>query len=315
MGSPARAGFLSLNNGAFFTLFLLTMLEVKHGGFWKFALIYGSVLIGLAGLSWKRMPEEKQASNAYLTQGLVLLTIGFITHYSNSGLKLAMILATESVLLTISNRYVLSRVLQAGAYASAILAVSWAVATMKPLDHADLIIGATVGAAMIFNATFSRWKENEKVELLSMILFTLLGLGTWFLTTWNQTQAQSRGLALAIESLAFVVASRPLRNFALRHGALPFAAVAVAWTIYAMERSDRTGLYIGLGIGAVVLLDDLLAEDDDEAHGATKLKPLFTILSLVVWFWTTWVFTPVEHLSPVLAAGQPQHQHGTDPRG
>src|SRR5258706_10811849 len=106
---------------------------------------------------------------------------------------------------------------------------------MKPFDHADLIIGAAVGAAMIFNATFSRWKDNEKVELLSMIFFTLLGLGTWFLTTWSQTHAQSRGIVQALESLAFVVASRPLRNFALSQGALHYEAVAVAWTIYAMD--------------------------------------------------------------------------------
>ena len=44
-----RASFLSLNNGAFFGAFILTMLQVHHGGFWKFTLCYGAVLLGPGG--------------------------------------------------------------------------------------------------------------------------------------------------------------------------------------------------------------------------------------------------------------------------
>lgn len=297
-----RASFLSLNNGAFFTLFILTMLQVRQGGFWKFALIYGSVLLALAAVARQRLRDDKLAANAYLTQGLLLVTVGFITYYS--GLKLALVLAVESVLLTLANRYLRNRIIQLGAFASAGLSVAWAITTMAPHLRSDLIIGSFIGAAMIFNATVSRWKENEKLEVVSMIFFTVLGLLAWFITTWQQTNTQWRGLTLALESAAFVLASRPLANFALRHGALPYAAVAVAWGIYTMNRSDRTGLYMGLAIGAIVLLDDLLSPDEEDANqtsGSTR-QAVFTVLSLIIWFVTTCVFTPAGHLAAVLAA-------------
>jgi hypothetical protein len=296
-----RAGFLTLNNGAFFTLFLLTMLQVRHGGFWKFALVYGTVLLALAIFSWWSLRDDKVAANAYLTQGLVLVTIGFVTYFG--GLKLALVLATESIMLSLATRFISSRIMQLGAYASGILSVWFAVTTMVPDVRGDLIIGAFIGTAMIFNAAVSRRQQNENVELTSTILFTVLALVVWFVTTWQQAHGQWRGLALAIESLVFVLASRPLRNFALRHGALPYAAVAVGWSIYTMNRAEPLGLYVGLAIGAVVLLDDLLCDEDAERGLAeVKGKQLFSTLALVIWFVTTWVFTPPEHRAAIVAA-------------
>ena len=62
-------------------------------------------------------------------------------------------------------------------------------------------------------------------------------------------------------------------------------------------------MYIGLAIGAVILLNDLLTDDDEETDkSAAAQKPLFTALALVLWFVTTCVFTPAEHLAPVLCA-------------
>ncbi|MGA3145446.1 MAG: DUF2339 domain-containing protein [Verrucomicrobiota bacterium] len=94
---PNRAGFLTLNNGAFFTMFLLTMLQVHHGGFWKFSLGYGVVLLGLAALARWTLAAEPLTKNSYLTQGLLLATVGLITKFA--GLKLALLLGTESVVL------------------------------------------------------------------------------------------------------------------------------------------------------------------------------------------------------------------------
>ncbi|MFM2082032.1 MAG: hypothetical protein RL380_723, partial [Verrucomicrobiota bacterium] len=41
LANEMRSLFITLNNGAFFALFLLTMLQVNSGGFWKFSLGYG----------------------------------------------------------------------------------------------------------------------------------------------------------------------------------------------------------------------------------------------------------------------------------
>ena len=86
LSGPNRAAFLTLNNGAFFALFMLTMLQVHTGGFWKVCLGYGAVLLALAGLAQKFLPAEPLAKNSYLTQGLLLVTLGFISKFS--GLQL-----------------------------------------------------------------------------------------------------------------------------------------------------------------------------------------------------------------------------------
>ena len=102
LSGPNRAAFLTLNNGAFFALFLLTMLQVHTGGFWKVCLGYGTTLLALAGLAKKFLPAEPLAKNAYLTQGLLLVTLGFITKFA--GLQLALVLGVESVVLFIARR-------------------------------------------------------------------------------------------------------------------------------------------------------------------------------------------------------------------
>src|SRR5580765_841128 len=109
-----RATFLTLNNGAFFTLFLLTMLQVQQGGFWKFSLVYGGVLLTLSLLASRWLAEEPLAANTYLTQGLLLVTVGLISKFA--GLPLALILSVESVLLLVTGQQRKNVVLLTGAY-------------------------------------------------------------------------------------------------------------------------------------------------------------------------------------------------------
>ena len=97
LSGPSRAAFLTLNNGAFFALFILTMLQVHTGGFWKFSLGYGAALLALAVLAQKFLSAEPLAKNSYLTQGLLLVTLGFISKFS--GLQLSLVLGAESVVL------------------------------------------------------------------------------------------------------------------------------------------------------------------------------------------------------------------------
>ena len=93
------------------------------------------------------------------TQGLLLITVGFITYFAR--LKLALALATESVLLILANRYMLSRILQLGG-----IHHGPAGGRLVRIQHgtfsvcADLIMGSFIGAAMISNAAFSLPKER-----------------------------------------------------------------------------------------------------------------------------------------------------------
>ena len=78
-------------------MFLLTMWQVHQEGFWKFALIYGAVLLGLAELSRRILAAEPLAANSYLTQGLLLMTVGFIAKFA--GMQLALVLAAAFAVL------------------------------------------------------------------------------------------------------------------------------------------------------------------------------------------------------------------------
>ena len=200
---PNRAGFLTLNNGAFFAMFLLTMLQVHHGGFWKFSLGYGAVLLGLAALARGTLPAEPLAKNSYLTQGLLLATVGLITKYA--GLKLALLLGTESVVLLTLGLLRQSLILQVGAHLSGALAVGWGIASLERNDLPGLYLGAALGALMTFNAFWAhrRSAEDEEYPIQPVpAYFTLLALATWLATTWYNTTPANFPLALAVEALA-----------------------------------------------------------------------------------------------------------------
>ena len=96
-----RAAFLTFNNGAMFTLYVLTMLQVDTARFWQFSLGYGVVLLALAELSRRFLAAEAVTKNTYLTQGLVLVTVGLVSKYLDTPRTLALVLAAESVILFI----------------------------------------------------------------------------------------------------------------------------------------------------------------------------------------------------------------------
>ncbi|MBI3191945.1 MAG: DUF2339 domain-containing protein, partial [Pedosphaera parvula] len=48
LADGSRATFLSFNNGAFFGLVVMTMLNAQRGAFWKFSLVFGVLLLALA---------------------------------------------------------------------------------------------------------------------------------------------------------------------------------------------------------------------------------------------------------------------------
>jgi uncharacterized membrane protein len=209
---PNRAGFLTLNNGAFFTMFLLTMLQVHHGGFWKFSLGYGVVLLGLAALARLTLAAEPLTKNSYLTQGLLLATVGLITKFA--GLKLALLLGTESVVLLTLGLLRQSLILQIGAYLSGALAVGWGIASLVRDDRHGLYLGAALGALMTFNAFWSHRRSAEEDEYPiqpAPAYFTILALATWLATTWYNTTPANFPLALAVEALALTFSIYLLR--------------------------------------------------------------------------------------------------------
>jgi hypothetical protein len=203
-----RASFLTINNGAFFAMFLLTMYELHSGGFWKFALYYGGVLLALAGLARWVLASEPLAKNTYLTQGLLLATSGIIAHPRLGGLDLSLVLAIESVTLMIAGQFRKNRVLLAGGYVAAALAIGWGMNGMMQNDQHGIWRGLGLAGLMLFN---SWWVERplrssaKPVLRLSVSYFVVLALAVLFVVTYNNTSHQALSLWLAGEATLLVL--------------------------------------------------------------------------------------------------------------
>lgn len=212
---PNRAGFLTANNVAFFAMFLLTMLQVRHGGFWKFCLSYGTVLLILAEATRRLLPTEPLAKNAYLTQGLLLGTVGIIFKFT--GLQLALLLAAESVvLLTLGNQRK-NFILQIGAWICGALAIGWGIEGLTdfPRYHVPgVFLGASIGALLAFNAYWSHRGTPEPESGMPRAVpsyFIFLAMVIWLATTWRNTSATAFPLVLAMEALALTLSVHVLR--------------------------------------------------------------------------------------------------------
>jgi uncharacterized membrane protein len=211
---PRRALFLTLNNGTAFALFLLTMLQVHTGGFWKVSLGFGTVLLGLAALARKLLPAEPLAKNSYLTQGLLLVTLGFITKFT--GLQLALVLGAECVLLYVPGAQQRKPVLKFFAYATALLAAGWCVMNLNQFDQRGLWTAAGLGALLAFNAFWAHRMDRGDHEDPALIrtepaTFTLLALFVWLAATWFNTTPSQLPLVLAVEAVALTFSIYLLR--------------------------------------------------------------------------------------------------------
>ena len=93
-----RAGFAAVNNAAFFLLTTWLLLGAYPGSFWKWALGFGVTLCALAeGCRWTRPRLDSETEGTYFLEGIVLVTLGFITYFS--GWQLGLVLAAQSVVL------------------------------------------------------------------------------------------------------------------------------------------------------------------------------------------------------------------------
>ena len=308
LSGPNRAAFLTLNNGAFFVLFLLTMLQVHTGGFWKFSLSYGTVLLALALGAKKFLPAEPLVKNAYLTQGLLLVTLGFITKFS--GLQLSLVLGTESVVLYVLGSQRQSLVLKLFSFAAALLGTAWCMASLKNFDSEGLWTGGGLGALLAFNAVWAHGQEtkaNPASERLESTLFTLLAFACWTTTTWFNTTGPHLHVALVLGVESVVLFNLVARRLALAPKTCAYitAAFATGWCTTNLQHFDTPGLWIGIGLGVLMILNAWLSHRDDAGKSQSLLRvepTAFTLLAFASWLATTWFNTTVAHLPLALAA-------------
>ena len=307
LSGASRAAFLTVNNGAYFSLFLLTMIQVHTGGFWKFSLGYGSVLLVLAAVAKRFLPAEPLTKNSYLTHGLVLVTLGFISKFA--GLQLALVLGAESVLLFVVGSQRQSRVLQVFAYVSALLATGWCGATSVAFHPPDLLMAIGLGGLLAFNAGWALRLENRAATppaRLETTWFALLAFGCWAMAAWFHTAEPHFlvALVLGVESAAFYHLLGGHKITVPKIAAYASAVAAVGWNLETCPRFDSTGLWTGIALGAILILNTWRAHRESlERPEPLRPEPtVFTLLAFACWLATTWGNTTEEHLPLVLAA-------------
>jgi uncharacterized membrane protein len=234
-----RSSFLTLNNGAFFTLFLLTMWQVHSHGFWKFSLIYGITLILLSELARVVLPGEPLSKNSYLTQGLLLGTIGLISNPHLAGLNLALILAAESVTLLMVGHQRKSIIMLTGAYIAAALGVGWGMDGMLQHENHGLWLGMGLGAVMLGDALLvDRETRSATGNPLrpGVSYFIVLALVIWGVATWNNSARENFTLVLAAEAalLIFSIYLLQVREVTL----LGWGYLAIAQIIWVFDAFD-----------------------------------------------------------------------------
>ena len=206
-----RVPFLTLNNAAFFGLVVLSMFRIQHGYFWKFSIGFGAMLLGLSLLAKRFLPKDADVKNTYITQGLLLVTLGIISYFS--GLRLALVLATESVVLFILGTARKNLFLQAGAYVAAALATFWGFSGMIELP--EILTGTGVGVLLLFNAFWAHRNspspEGQTVLRPQPAYFVLLALAIGAVTTWKNCPREWVTIILALEALLFTVSIYLLR--------------------------------------------------------------------------------------------------------
>ena len=195
-----RASFLTINNGAFFSLIVLSMWQVRHGGFWKFSLGYGVALLALAALAKRILVEDSITKNAYFAQGLLLATVGLIAHFT--GFQLSLLLAAESVILMFFAHQTKNLISEAAGYIVALLAVFIAI-TVKP----SLVFGSSVALLVGCNAVLCRRSEKLDLSSLSPSAFYFAALASAMLTftIWQTVHAPYLAPTLALLAVALTV--------------------------------------------------------------------------------------------------------------
>jgi uncharacterized membrane protein len=209
--NETRGMFLSANNGAFVGLFLLTMLQSHEGGFWKFFLVSGLVFLGLAAAIRQVLPQEPVPKQAYLIQGLLLVTIGLITKYS--GLQLALLLGAESIVLLFLGQAKKNTILQGASYIVAALAMGWAMDGLEHFDRRSLYMGIGLGTMMVANMVLAgRQASPSQVVRAGPAYFSGLALLIWFLVTWHNSRPEWFPVVLGLECLALSMSVYLLRG-------------------------------------------------------------------------------------------------------
>ena len=255
--SLRRAGFAGLNNAAFYLLVTWLVLGEGSGWFWKWSLGFGVVLIGLAE-TCQRYPcgGGARTTNAYLLQGVLLSTIGFLAYFD--GWQLAVVLAVEAVALLAASGQRRNGWLLGCSMLVALLAFGWAVQESQwiRLPRWISLSGAgslLVGAAGLAEYFLSRAQPMQGSRAfrggmkVAPWYYSLLGSVVWFCALADCAPSDEiRALYFGGAALGLTAAIYLLRVKALAVYAQGF--LGMAFFVWVLIRTQQDNGHAASGV-------------------------------------------------------------------
>lgn len=172
-----KAAFLTLNNMAFYGLLSFVMPSfMRAEQLWFITLLFGFILCALGILGVAKAQQSKLVANAYVIQGLLLITTGICLKLSGYQLAILLILQSFTVLAAAREPFRYLMKLAAGVLAFLAVTVGMMVFTDKSNSH--LAIGVFVGSVLLLNAWWQRnyLKLDTKNYDLRLGAFYYIGL-------------------------------------------------------------------------------------------------------------------------------------------
>ena len=172
-----RAAFLTANNAAMFGLLTADVLKYHEPKFWILPMVVGVALLGCALAAARWLEDQSLSRKSYLTQGLVLVTLGLMTMEMSDSIR-GPILAAESVVLLFMAIRRNNLIIQIGALAVAAIAVIYALIDIGDRSSDYLIGGLSVMVFLLFNARLCHERIESALEsILRPRVSYLTGLG------------------------------------------------------------------------------------------------------------------------------------------
>ena len=172
-----RAAFLTANNAAVFGLLTADVLKYHKSEFWLLPILVGVTLLGCAFAGARWLEDQSLSRKSYLTQGLVLVTLGLMTIEMADSVR-GPILAAESVVLLFMAIRRDNFIIQIGALMVSAIAVIYALIDIGVLSPDYFLGGLSVMIFLLFNARLCHGQiEPAVVSILRPRVSYLTGLG------------------------------------------------------------------------------------------------------------------------------------------
>jgi hypothetical protein len=200
-------------------------------------------------------------------------------------------------------------VLKFFAHAAALLAIGWCAAGLKEFDAQDLWMATGVGAMLAFNAVWAHRRESQAAaepRRLESSAFTLLSFASWVLAAWFNTREPHLlvALVLGVEGAVFYNLLGGYKTAVPKVAAYASAVGAASWCLAGLSQFDTMGLWIAIGVGAIMVANALRAHRADR-KSTLPLRPepsAWAVLAFAPWLAATWFNTSAANLPLVLAA-------------